>query len=278
MEPIHLSPEEPIVSSERLSLGVPVLCNDLLVAVDVNVGQDWHVLYPRQSLERSAFLDKTVVVRLRDDHAIKGQCQVEGKPLPLKLSADFDTFCEDASCFIKGEIRAICREDDRRRVRKEATQKLYRDLIRRKQMSRKRCVCVCFFFLSRSRCCFSCCAPWTTVQPENALASVLLSLAVAVLLGIYLRGELRSWIRYEEAHEAETCAIRRGKIGVCGCGGSCSCSCDACLGRWLSCLLLLLCGGCFVLFCIVTMSVLHYNNGFWWTPWILSASCIVCAC
>ena len=151
------------------------LCNDLQVAIDVNVGQGWCALYPNDRLRFQAGL---VQVRLRDDHDIQGQGSLEGEPANWDVSASFGPFCSKALGFLEREAWSTQREEKLRKQRQKVVDEKQMEIIHGAQTSTSfGLVGCCFGPLALLLVC-------TIVQPENELASLLLSLAVFALFGV----------------------------------------------------------------------------------------------
>ena len=88
----------------RISLQV---CNDLQVAIEVNPGTGWKVLYPEERFRLDTLQSVDVAARLRDDPDICGTCCVDTTALLRAKEAFGTSFGLAAVEFIEAEQREV---------------------------------------------------------------------------------------------------------------------------------------------------------------------------
>ena len=104
----------------RMSLEV---CNDLQVAIEVNPGTGWKVMYPEERFRLDTFQPVNVAARLRDDPDICGTCRVGATALLRATESFGNSFGPAAVKFIEAEQEASLQKlkdqllDDDRYVR-----------------------------------------------------------------------------------------------------------------------------------------------------------------
>ena len=98
-------------------------------AIEVNLGEDWQILYPEKGLkfEISDFL---VEVRLRDDPGICGKQVLHGPHPQVKISQAFANFSRRVARLLENEEGAVQKE----RSRRLKLAKLHLEQIRSKKM------------------------------------------------------------------------------------------------------------------------------------------------
>ena len=96
------------------------VCNDLQVAIEVNPGTGWKVLYPEGRFCLDTLQPVDVAARLRDDPDICGTCYVGATAL-LRATEAFGHFGLAAVGFIEAEQREVEHE---RQLREARIQKL----------------------------------------------------------------------------------------------------------------------------------------------------------
>ena len=96
------------------------VCNDLQVAIEVNPGTGWRVMYPEERFRLDTLQSVDVAARLRDDPDICGTCCVGATAL-LRATEAFGQFGLAAVEFIEAEQREVEHE---RQLRDARLQKL----------------------------------------------------------------------------------------------------------------------------------------------------------
>ena len=94
------------------------VCNDLQVAIEVNPGTGWKVLYPAERFRIDTLPPVDVAARLRDDRDICGTCCVGATAL-LRATEAFGHFGPAAVEFIEAEQREVEHERQLREARFE---------------------------------------------------------------------------------------------------------------------------------------------------------------
>ena len=153
------------------------LCNDLQVAIDLNVGQGWCALYPADSLGFEASAGETLAVRLRDDHDIHGQWQLVDSVTQANVSAAFGPFCKEATRWHEEEQRSARRERELLFEREQVWRDMYTSMY---EKAKFKAVWRLVAFVLVPTSLLTVCA---FVEPEVKWASVLLGLAAAVFFG-----------------------------------------------------------------------------------------------
>ena len=266
------------------------LCNDLKVAIDLNVGQGWCALYPADSLGFEASAGETVAVRLRDDHHIQGQWQVVGSVTKAKLSAVCGPFLSEATRWYEEEERSATRELQRHTERLEALAEMQSSIYQREKRRAVRRLAI--FFVVQ----VSLLTVFAIVEPEDELASVLLSSGAAVIFATCCLCQILNVVRCRNySAEAEGTLLLEDQqlvrnpsrnplfnvlqlfVGM-----------FVVIAKFINCIrvfcasvfcLLLACG--WLSFVVLHMSTLHSTKGFWLTPWILLSSILAslfCSC
>ena len=92
------------------------VCNDLQVAIEVNPGTGWKVLYPAEKFHFDTLQPVDVAARLRDDPDICGTCCV-GTGALLRATEAFGHFGPAAVEFIEAEQREVEHERQLREAR-----------------------------------------------------------------------------------------------------------------------------------------------------------------
>ena len=120
--PPHHSENCDIVPKPKEAQGRTCLevCNDLQVAIEVNPGTGWKVMYPEERFHLDTFQPVDVAARLRDDPDICGTCCVDAAAL-LRAKEAFGHFGPAAVEFIEAEQREVEHE---RQLREARLQKL----------------------------------------------------------------------------------------------------------------------------------------------------------
>ena len=96
------------------------VCNDLQVAIEVNSGTGWRVMYPEERFRLDTLQSVDVAARLRDDPDICGTCCVDATAL-LRAKEAFGHFGPAAVEFSEAEQREVEHE---RQLQEARVQKL----------------------------------------------------------------------------------------------------------------------------------------------------------
>ena len=158
------SPEEPSVYKKHEVM----VYNDLPVAIEVNPGTAWRVLYPDRG-DRFESLLLEVAVRLREEHDIYHSCSVVGVG-SLRASEAFGDHGPTAVEFIETEQKKVKHEDQ---VREERSENL-RETVRQHRMHSMR------KFAKHVGLPFLLLVLFIMVQPGGNLAAGLLSFGAVV--------------------------------------------------------------------------------------------------
>ena len=109
--------------------GTQEMLNDLKAAIEVNLGEDWQILYPEKGL-KFEISDLLVEVRLRDDPGICGKQVLHGPHPQVKISQAFANFSRRVARLLENEEGAVQKE----RCRRLKLAKLHLEQIRSKKM------------------------------------------------------------------------------------------------------------------------------------------------
>ena len=159
------------------------VCNDLQVAIEVNPGTGWKVMYPEERLRLDTFQPVNVAARLRDDPDICGTCCVDATAL-LRATEAFGHFGPAALEFSEAEQREVEHE---RQLQEARMQKLKAALLANDDRIRKdwgvdRNICgSALMIVALILCCFLLDIAWGLLQSEADLTPGSAFLAVSLI-------------------------------------------------------------------------------------------------